>query len=226
MKRLPVPSRRTVRTSVVVFILVVTVALGWLLWQVLTLGSSSVATQRELEQAREERVTLLEANTRQDAALDEANRRLTRAGENPVVTPPAPPVLTGDVGPAGPRGFQGVPGARGVDGPPGPIGPDGADGEDGAPGASGEDGADGEDGARGEPGAKGDKGEPGERGPAGAEGPPGPQGPAGVDGPVGPQGPPGPTCPDGYSGQVLTVLTTDGGTKDVYACVANPSPSP
>lgn len=51
------------------------------------------------------------------------------------------------------------------------------------------------------------------------QGPPGPQGPPGADSTVpGPQGPPGPTCPDGFDQERLTVVTPQGGTRDILTC--------
>lgn len=50
----------------------------------------------------------------------------------------------------------------------------------------------------------------------------GPAGPPGADstvpGPQGPQGLPGPTCPDGFTQEQLTVVSPQGGTRDILTC--------
>ncbi len=110
-------------------------------------------------------------NAAQDAALDEANRRLIEAGEQPVPTPEPGPA--GDPGQVGAQGIAGPRGPVGSEGDPGPRGPRGAMGRPGV------DGIDGQDGIDGAPGSKGDKGDPGQQGP---------QGPAGADGADGKDG--------------------------------------
>lgn len=88
---------------------------------------------------------------------------------------------------------------------PGPPGPPGADGQAGHPGPQGERGLKGDSGVAGPPGQKGEvglKGEPGERGAAGEIGPrglPGDQGP-GAKGEKGEAGDPGPRGEKGDTG--------------------------
>lgn len=130
-----------------------------------------------------------------EAAVAEANARLSAAGEAPVDVPPSS---------APERGERGEQGATGVPGPPGEAGEPGPAGEPGATGAVGPAGVAGSVGERGPTGAAGAQGEPG---PAGPQGDPGVQGPAGPVGPAGPAGPAGPTCPDG-STPSLTWITT------------------
>lgn len=164
--------------------------------------------------------------TEQQAALDEANRKLTEAGESPVVTPAVPEdqsVLRGLRGPSCVEEL-GYALCRG------PAGTDGDDGKNGRSikGEPGDDGQSikGEAGPRGAPGES-IKGDTGATGPAGPAGPPGPAGKDGTDGATGPKGDagaPGPACPEGYAGQTLTVVTPDGSpgqpvTQTIYACV-------
>ncbi len=113
-------------------------------------------------------------------------------------------------------------------------GPRGAAGEDSTvPGPAGAPGRDGADSTV--PGPQGERGEIGPPGPppsaeavaqavadfCARPGEPcrGPAGPAGERGAVGPVGPPGPTCPDGFVTEQLTVVTPQGGTRDILTCV-------
>lgn len=151
-------------------------------------------------------------------AVDEANDRLSKAGETPVDVPevPEPQVVAGPQGAQGARGFAGLDGEDGKDGKDGAKGEKGDPGEDGADGLSGGPGA---TGATGQPGEAGKPGEPGQTGPSGPPGPSGKDGTNGVDGRSayalavehgfegtedewleslqGDQGPPGPSCTDG-----------------------------
>lgn len=108
-------------------------------------------------------------------AIDEANERLSDAGETPVEVPePEEPQLV-----AGPAGAMGLQGPRGF---PGLNGEDGKDGQDGVDGENGLDGADAATGATGATGAQGEPGKPGEPGPEGPAGPAGQDGTDGSDG--------------------------------------------
>jgi hypothetical protein len=60
----------------------------------------------------------------------------------------------------------------------------------------------------------------GPRGELGAEGPPGVAGPSGPPGLAGPQGAAGPTGPPGPRGEVMVILTADGGSVEVDGGVA------
>lgn len=228
--RLPVPSDRAL--TVLKWIVVVGVAVS-IVGGILAYARLS----SRIEVGTRERVELRAANgqlasdvSEQERALLEANRRLRRAGEAPVIVPPR----TGPAGAAGPQGLAGSPGLQGPRGIPGLRGPRGFTGLTGAPGidgASGQEGeagptgpagptgAKGEQGAEGKTGAKGETGErglPGEPGAIGATGATGPEGPPG---PAGPAGPAGPSCPEGFVGQVITVLTPDDVTREIFACI-------
>jgi hypothetical protein len=155
------------------------------------------------------------------AAFQEANDRLARAGEPTVAPPPTPqpPVagpagrgivdalcqengrwrviytdgtVTDDAGPCTVRGPQGVPGKDST--VPGPTGKPGKDST--VPGPTGPPGADST--VPGPPGQ--DSTVPGPSGPPGPTGPTGPPGSDGDDGEPGPAGPPGETGPPGEPG--------------------------
>jgi hypothetical protein len=154
--------------------------------------------------------------------------QVQRLGGNPVVKPSdLPEAVTGPIGIPGARGEPGSTGPRGLPGGTGPRGATGLQGDAGRAARNGTDGV-------GTPGLPGKDGTPvtGPAGKGGTDGKdgvdgkdstvPGPPGPPGADSTVpGPQGAPGPTCPDGYTGEQLTVLTPQGGTRDVFACTAN-----
>lgn len=201
--RIPAPSAHTVRTlvwvaSVIVFALVV-----FLIARVATLGKADEESQGDRTQLHSLVADLRDDIDAQSAALDRANRRLIRAGKDPISAPVPTPER-------GLPGLQGEPGPRGYPGPQGEPGPRGPGGAAGANGAQGATGATGEQGPVGPQGPKGDQGE---QGPAGPQGDPGPRGDQG------PQGPAGPTCPEGTTPQQMTVLTPDG-HRQIVACVA------
>jgi len=173
----PQISRRTV---VAAWAVVGALFVALLVWLVVTVANQS-------DQIRETQ----SVNQAQDSALAEANRRLTEAGEPPVMTPePGPAGETGQIGPQGPPGPQG---------PQGPRGPVGARGLQGIRGALGEPGAEGATGAAGATGAQGPAGPQGE---TGEQGPQGPAGPAGADGADGQDG------KDGQSAFPFTISWT------------------
>ncbi len=219
MRRFPVPSRRALTIGAWVVALAVIALIVWMLATIGRLSDDAVQTQEELDtakgQAGEVFESLTETNAAQDAALAEANRRLRRAGEAPVTTPPSPEVVvgepgatgatggrggrgpagpTGATGPTGPRGATGATGATGPAGErglTGAVGPTGKAGEPGPPGVDGDDGVDAE-GFIGPAGPAGPQGERGEQGPRGEPGAPGRDGAdSTVPGPVGPVGPVG-----------------------------------
>lgn len=214
-KPMPVPSERAVLIARIALAVVIFAALGWLLFQVLSLGSALVVQQQKLEAAEVERAAMA-------AALAEVNERREAVGKEPIEVPEVEPAPSSEL----PRLIQGPPGPQGPMGPRGPAGPPGLDGKDGAagdpgprglPGRPGVDGRDGVDGAPGSDGETvvGPAGPQGERGPGpsdaqvraavddfcgqgrcvGPAGPAGPPGPPGADstvpGPAGPPGPPG-----------------------------------
>lgn len=173
MKRqLPVPSRRALVAGAWLVGLLTIALLVLLLVMVFILADrqdDSRADRDELDARISAQRDIL---TEQQRQLDEANRRLLRAGEKPV--DPSDEVVQavpGEQGPMGPQGLRGRPGR------------DGTDGEDGETirGPRGFTGAAGQDG----------RSIVGPRGPAG---PAGPQGPAGADSNV--PGPPGPAGKD------------------------------
>lgn len=177
MKRpLPAPSRRTL--IVLTWIAGVTAMLLILgmLFAIVRISGENDALEDRADRGRADRTDLRASLAEQEAALSEANDRLTKIGQAPV---PAPP-------PAKEVGEQLVI----IEGQPGPIGPRG---QRGAPGADGKDGADGQDSEV-----------PGPPGPAskvpGPQGPPGPPGTPGATGPAGPTGPTGPAGKDGSDG--------------------------
>ncbi|MEO5664888.1 MAG: hypothetical protein ABIR39_16585 [Nocardioides sp.] len=223
MKKLPVPSSRSLIVGAWVIVLVIVALIVWMLATIGRLSSDAVQTQSELDEAKgqagEVFATLVETNEAQDAALAEANRRLRKAGKQPVPTPATPEVVIGEPGEAGAtgaRGLQGEPGADGRSvvgpaGPPGRPGVDGVDGQsivgpDGPAGKVGDPGKDGQSvtGAKGDTGDRGPEGPAGPVGPAGADSTvPGPPGRPGDQGQIGPQGIPGvvnvttsPACAD------------------------------
>jgi hypothetical protein len=124
-----------------------------------------------------------------EAAVTEANDRLSAVGEAPVAVPET-------TSPA--RGEAGAAGREGPPGPAGDMGEPGRQGLQGEPGAAGENGATGPAGEDGGPGPTGGDGQPG---PSGEPGPEGPAGPAGPAGPVGPTGPPGAAGTPGANGR-------------------------
>lgn len=163
---------------------VVAVLVGaWLIASVLQVA----AGQRESREDRAHLADQVEALELQAsanaAALEEANRRLRRAGQTPVTEPDHPVdepivVIPGPQGDRGPRGFScieeiGYPRCRGTSGVDGNAGDPGSDGQDGAPG------------------------------------PAGPQGPAG---PAGPAGAPGKDGVDGKDGRGVQSLSCEAGT--------------
>jgi hypothetical protein len=123
-----------------------------------------------------------------EAAIGEANDRLSAAGEAPVSVPETStpergaPGAAGAVGREGPKGDMGEPGRQGPTGPAGPPGTVGTPGVPGRSGSDGDDGAAGAGGAGGPPGETGPQGEPGATGPIGPTGEAGPAGAPGVPG--------------------------------------------
>lgn len=206
-RRLPVPSDRTLR--VLKWIVVAAVVLA-------ILGCVAAFTEisHRLDAADRDRADLAEYNASQDdviaaqkSALEQANRRLREAGENPVSVPESPEPIPGPAGETGERGERGPAGPAGASivGPRGPAGDDGTDGRDGTEGSDGQAGAKGDTGATGPAGAAGRDGTDGKNatpemvataveqwcnargdclGPQGLAGPAGPQGPQGVPGVV------------------------------------------
>lgn len=206
---------------------VLVAAAGWLLLS----GSIEHAAQearQDTAQARDEAKRDAVANARRLQRAQGQVRALAQQvkslGGEPVVAPSEAPEPVAGLPELLP-GLNGLPGPVGPPGPPGPPGPKGDQGARGLLGLLGPAGAPGPPGATGEPGTVGETGPPGaagEPGPQGPAGPPGPEGPAGPQGPQGPEGPAGPAgpnCPDGFDGQVLTVVTPQGGTQDIFACV-------
>lgn len=243
MKRIPVPSSRTV--NVLAWIVGIAVA-ALLLYLLVTVSSLSGVT----DQSRADRAEMREILNSQDAALleqdstlaafeqrlEQANERLRRRGGTPVDAPEPSdgsrsfrevlrlPGLPGDRGRPGRPGIDGLRGEMGLPGAQGPAGPPGAPGIDGEPGAVG---------APGPQGPAGPKGDTGATGPAGPAGPPGPQGPAGTpgdgvpgpEGPAGPAGEPGPAGPQGEPGPApypftFTFSVTPLGPHYVVTCTA------
>lgn len=234
------------RTSTALLMLAAVAALvfcGWLLYLVLSLSAqqgSADATiarqQRAISTGAAERKALREANVKQDAALTEANSKLTSVGQAPVPVPQSA-VVVGPQGPAGPPGIVTVAQISaavadycstgrcvGPIGPAGPTGKDGKPGQVGAAGTAGSPGADGETGAPGKDGANGSDGQPGPAGPAGPKGDTGASGADGKDGATGTAGPAGPagtatpgtyTCPDG---EALTGITIAEGGAVTITC--------
>lgn len=141
----PHVTKRMVRIAWAIVVLIAVLLLGWIV-------NTNV---QQSDQLTAQQAT----NAAQDAALDEANRRLIEAGEQPVPTP--------EPGPAGAVGQPGATGATGASGPRGPRGPQGVRGE---PGATGKAGAVGPQGPSGPQGPKGEPGAAGQQGPAGADG--------------------------------------------------------
>jgi hypothetical protein len=148
-----------VRIAMIAMIVLGVAIAVWLVFTLLSLGHQVNEQQDEDSAQTSALASLRETNVKQDAALEEANRRLVAAGENPITIPP---VHAGDTGPRGPRGYPGPRGPRGRQGKAivGPRGPaatvppvhDGADGQDGADGAPGPKGDKGDTGATGAPG--------------------------------------------------------------------------
>lgn len=227
MKRpLPAPSKRTVIVLAWVGgVMAVLLILGMLL-AIARLTSDYDALEKRADAGVSDRDDLRSSLTEQQAALDEANRKLTEVGEKPVATPAVPEDQSVLRGLRGPSCVEEL----GYSLCRGPAGTDGDDGKNGRSikGEPGDDGQSikGEAGPRGAPGES-VKGDTGATGPAGPPGPTGPAGKDGTDGATGPKGDagaPGPACPDGYAGQTLTVVTPDGSpgqpaTQTIYACV-------
>lgn len=195
---------------IAVLMLAVGTALAWVIHR------QGVGVEERAQQAAE--IDALEA------AVDEANSRLSAVGETPVDVPATSTPPRGETGATGDRGSQGPQGdmgERGQQGPPGPPGEDGTPGANGTPGAVGARGSNGSDGA---PGAQGPQGVAGP-GPsdeqvaaavatfcAANNGCMGPQGTQGAPGPVGEPGlpgAPGPACAEGQSPQAVTVAAFD-----------------
>jgi hypothetical protein len=139
----PVPSERMVRIALITMIVLGVAIAVWLVFTLLSLGHQVKQQEDESSALSGAVSSLRDTNAKQDAALDEANRRLVAAGENPITIPPGAP---GNVGPRGPRGYPGPTGERGVVGPRGPRGIQGSTptvpaGEQGATGPQGPVGA-------------------------------------------------------------------------------------
>lgn len=179
MMRLPTPSRRALTIGVWVIVVLVIAIIAAMMVLIVQLTKDTQELEQRTDASRADRNAMRHDLDTQQAALAEANRRLRRAGEDPVSTPEAKDDPVEKIIPLpGPRGLRGLPGEDGRDGSDGRT----VRGENGSAGSSG---ADGESGA---PGAKGDTGAPGPAGPAGEPGPAGPGGPAGPPGPAGPAG--------------------------------------
>lgn len=159
--RSPVPSRRAVELMAVGAVTAMLVGLLWLLWQVLSLGSTVNDQKDNLASSKSTEHSLSQKNDQQDAllaqqaeALKEANKRLVRAGRQPVAAPvPGLQGIQGIQGEPGPQGLQGL------------IGPQGIQGIQGEKGDTGAPGAPGATGATGDKGDKGDKGDSGQSAP-------------------------------------------------------------
>ncbi|WP_067428559.1 collagen-like domain-containing protein [Nocardioides jensenii] len=188
-------SERTVHVAwgLAVVLFVATLVVGAVGFASLSRNYDSL--EERADAGRADRADLRVSLTEQQAALQEANRRLRSAGKQPVAEPdvdaPDPAPLIGQRGQScveelglascrGPRGFTGVKGKTGQDGDT-VVGPAGANGQDG----------DTVVGPQGPPGPAGEKGATGDTGPQG------PQGPAGADGKPGTATPGGYACPDG-----------------------------
>jgi hypothetical protein len=176
-RRLPVPSVRTARRSVIVAAVTAVVVAGWLILQVVHLAHEASDRRAELGRASADRVDLRTDVDRISAALDKANARLVRVGETAVpvpspiadrpTVPPMWPIPTKTVAVPGPSGRAGSAGV-GKTGPPGPAGVNGLPGPGSTiPGPAGTPGVNGNSGQNG-PG--GDPGQPGQDGAPGADG--------------------------------------------------------
>lgn len=175
---------------VILFIVAVAVAIGWLF-------ANAITARSDLDAAIEDLGTAQSLNDQLAADVDGLRSQLLEEG----IVPEAPPA---GVTVEALQGERGEPGETGLAGPPGK---DGKDGTDGAPGANGADGAPGPQGPPGPAGPAGTDGSDGAPGPAGADGAPGANGvdgAPGAPGATGPQGPPGPgvvlgaECSPGY----------------------------
>lgn len=195
--KFPAPTPRALALGAWLVAALVLVLLVWMLFIIARLSDDAVETKGDLSAVTKTNEQQDATLTAQDAALDEANRRLNDAGKAPVSVPPTPEPAVGEAGERGPVGPAGADGERGPRGFTGLTGPTGKAGEPGMPGPSGpvgptgKAGTDGSDGETivGPVGLRGEKGEAGERGPAG---PAGERGPAGADSTIpGPEGPAG-----------------------------------
>jgi hypothetical protein len=162
----PVPSERVVRIALVAMIALGIAVAMWLVWTLLSLGHQVQEQRDENATQSAALLSLRDTNASQDAALEEANRRLVAAGKNPITIPPGSP---GNTGPRGPRGYPGPTGPKGRRGET-IVGPTGARGVAGPAGARGNTGPAGATGTQGPTGQQGPQGAPGEQGPAGEPG--------------------------------------------------------
>lgn len=232
MKKIPVPSSRSLIVGTWLVAIAVLVLIVWMLATIGRLSTDTVQTREDLASTKSDAAkvftSLADSNAAQDAALEEANRRLREAGKAPVPTPPIPASATrgipGVPGIPGDRGLPGINGASGIPGARGPAGRNGGDGVDGSTGPAGSDGSAGANGEPGSPGKDGANGSDGARGPQGDQGPagdPGPAGPAGPNGAQGVQGIPGvvavdtsPSCSDLAPNMAIS-LTYDAATQTI-----------
>lgn len=114
-RRLPVPSRRFLAAGAWAVAVAVALLIVWMLATIESLSSDVAEGDTARGEDRAAIEELRDANTAQDRALREANRRCREAdGCTPVPTPPV--VVEGDPGATGPTGATGQQGARG----PGP----------------------------------------------------------------------------------------------------------
>ncbi len=230
----PVPSVRATRIAIWCVVVLGSLLVAGLIWQVLSLMATDEASRRDRDDLREQIGVLAGEVDAQHQAAQENRERCEQADgctPAPVPTPPAGPrglpgeSVTGPPGPAGPPG-------RTVVGPRGPRGFTGLDGEDSTvPGPAGPAGRDGADSTVAGP--KGDQGQTGERGP----GPTDAQvaaaveawctargdcaGPVGPAGPAGPQGPPGVMRPGVYecpAGEYVRGVTVVEDGSLILAC--------
>lgn len=221
-RRLPVPSQRMVLWAWYAAAVAFVAMLVWLIITVVNQSGTLETASFRLDRARESRAELSKAVDAQAEALEQANRRLEKAGERPVFVPRVP----GPTGPQGPRGSQGPAGVPGPSGERGPSGPRGIAGEVGQPGPQGPPGPQGATGARGSqgsPGPQGERGGSGPQGERGPEGPPGPAGPQGEQGPPGEQGPRGPTGQSAFPFTFTFTVPTSPVTSETYTvtCTAD-----
>lgn len=94
--KFPTPSTRALVVGAWSVVVAVLVLVAWMLFIIGRLSNDSVQTDRELGTVTETNAQQDATLTAQEKALKEANRRLRKAGEAPVSTPPVPVVDDAD----------------------------------------------------------------------------------------------------------------------------------
>lgn len=103
--RMPTPSRRAIRWTWYVAVVLAALIVAWLVVAVVHLSHEANASAHRLDTARSARTTLRGDLDAQSKALAQANRRLRHAGEPQVAVPPTTgPPISGPQGEPGPRG--------------------------------------------------------------------------------------------------------------------------